>query len=294
MKDGTRSGLWSEFARAIDALKPKVVVIENVRGLLSAEAGSDVEPCPWCLGDDAGQPALRALGAVLGDLDELGFDAEWTGLRAADVGAPHGRFRVFVVAYRHGLRLGSGWNTAPREASGWWASTVDSGRGGAPVELLGTPTARDWKDGTEADVPVNGLLGRQVWYLFPTITASEGDKGGPNQAHGGGDRTLSGTVTTTPQGNVVGEVAWGPYEPAVRLWESLTREAPAPTLPDGKNGNHRLSARFTEWMMGYPLGWVTDVIGRNPAIKACGNGVCTPQAFAALNILWPRVMEQAA
>lgn len=99
MKDGTRSGLWSEYAKAIDEIRPDWVVIENVRGLLSANAAGDVEPCPWCLGDDGEQHALRALGAVLGDLAELGFDAEWIGLRAADVGAPHGRFRVFILAW---------------------------------------------------------------------------------------------------------------------------------------------------------------------------------------------------
>jgi hypothetical protein len=73
-------------------------VIENVRGLLSAPAHSDVEPCPICLGDGP-DGALRALGAVLGDLAELGYDARWCGVRAADAGAPHGRFRVFVVAH---------------------------------------------------------------------------------------------------------------------------------------------------------------------------------------------------
>ena len=98
LKDGTRSGLWSEFARAIDTLRPSLVVIENVRGLLSAAADSDMEPCPWCVGDNEGEPCLRALGAVLGDLADLGYDARWVGVRAADAGAPHGRFRVFIVA----------------------------------------------------------------------------------------------------------------------------------------------------------------------------------------------------
>ncbi len=99
---GTRSGLWSEGARAIKALRPSLVLIENVRGLLSARANSDVEPCPWCLGDRGGdgqQPVLRALGAVLGDLADLGFDAEWIGVPASDVGACHQRFRVFVLAW---------------------------------------------------------------------------------------------------------------------------------------------------------------------------------------------------
>jgi DNA (cytosine-5)-methyltransferase 1 len=99
LREGTRSGLWSEFAEAIRVIQPKFVVIENVRGLLSASAYSDLEFCPWCMGDESGEPVLRALGAVLGDLADIGYDAEWTGLRAADAGAPHNRFRIFIVAY---------------------------------------------------------------------------------------------------------------------------------------------------------------------------------------------------
>lgn len=99
MKEGTRSGLWSEFARAIDIQRPSLVVIENVRGLLSAEATGNLEPAAWDLGDRNPRPTLRALGAVLGDLAELGYDAEWSGVRASDAGAPHVRFRVVIVAY---------------------------------------------------------------------------------------------------------------------------------------------------------------------------------------------------
>lgn len=100
LKKGTRSGLWSAFADAIEELKPSFVVIKNVRGLLSANAHSDLEQCAWCMGETGdGESFLRALGAVLGDLADLGYDAEWTGIRAADAGAPHNRFRVFIVAY---------------------------------------------------------------------------------------------------------------------------------------------------------------------------------------------------
>lgn len=100
LREGTRSGLWSEFVRAIETIRPEMVVIENVRGLLSASAHSDLEPCAWCVGETGdGEPSLRALGAVLGDLAGLGYDAEWTGVRASDAGAPHQRFRIFIVAY---------------------------------------------------------------------------------------------------------------------------------------------------------------------------------------------------
>ena len=101
LRTGTRSGLWSEFARAIEELQPRLVVIENVRGLLSASATNpDLEHCPWCMGEAGdSEPTLRALGAVLGDLADLGYDAKWQGLRAADAGAPHNRFRIFIVAF---------------------------------------------------------------------------------------------------------------------------------------------------------------------------------------------------
>ena len=80
---------------------------------------------------------------------------------------------------------------------------------------------------------------------------------------------------------------WGKFEPAIERWESiLKRPAPSPTKPDGKNDNHRLSSKFTEWMMGLPDGWVTNVgLSRNEELKACGNGVVPQQAELALSIL---------
>jgi DNA-cytosine methyltransferase len=99
LKDGTRSGLWLEFARAIEEIEPKLVVIENVRGLLSAKADNRMEYNEEDLATFKGQSPIRAMGAVLGDLADLGFDARWQGVRASDAGAPHQRFRIFIVAY---------------------------------------------------------------------------------------------------------------------------------------------------------------------------------------------------
>jgi DNA (cytosine-5)-methyltransferase 1 len=80
---------------------------------------------------------------------------------------------------------------------------------------------------------------------------------------------------------------WGKFEPAIRRWEKiLGRAAPEPTKPDGKDGSHRLSSKFTEWMMGLPTGWVTDAgLSRNDELKACGNGVVPQQAEMALRAL---------
>lgn len=98
MLPGNRSGLWSWFAYGIGKLRPSLVVWENVRGVTSAAAHSDVERCEVCLGEAAVRP-LRALGGVLGDLSTLGFDAEWVNLRAADAGSCHGRERIFLIAW---------------------------------------------------------------------------------------------------------------------------------------------------------------------------------------------------
>jgi DNA (cytosine-5)-methyltransferase 1 len=106
LKEGTRSGLWSEFARAIQEIKPKLVVIENVRGLLSAKADNGMEYTEEDLAVINGRPVIRAMGAVLGDLADIGYDARWTGVRASDAGAPHQRFRIFIIAYPQSARTG--------------------------------------------------------------------------------------------------------------------------------------------------------------------------------------------
>ena len=86
----TRSGLWTEYARLIGEIKPRWVVAENVRGLLSIPAAGIVG---------------GGFGIVLRDLADLGYRAGWCCYGACDVGAPHRRERVFVVAYRHEPRL---------------------------------------------------------------------------------------------------------------------------------------------------------------------------------------------
>jgi len=73
--EGQRSGLWVEMARIIGEIRPRFVLVENSPMLTS-----------------------RGLGTVLGDLAALGFDARWGVLGAADVGAPHQRDRIWIVA----------------------------------------------------------------------------------------------------------------------------------------------------------------------------------------------------
>ena len=93
-----------------------------------------------------------------------------------------------------------------------------------------------------------------------------------------------------------GTQEWEQYQPAIDRWEGITaRPAPTPTEPNA-NGNPRIRAEFSEWMMGWPQGWVTDLINpsrrkvegtvsRTAAMQMIGNGVCTHQATVALRAL---------
>lgn len=75
---GKRSGLWAEYARLICELRPRYVIVENVSALLA-----------------------RGIDRVLGDLAEIGYDAEWHCISAADLGALHSRERIWIIAYPH-------------------------------------------------------------------------------------------------------------------------------------------------------------------------------------------------
>ena len=492
LKSGTRSGLWAMFADAIAALRPRFVVIENVRGLLTAdgEAWPDEvvaahEATEWRRGALAAmdevphrwaEPAWRrseygrrrhdrlvrqrkrtldrfrslrarlvqrAIGTVLGDLADLGYDAQWVTVAASEVGAPHRRERVFILAvdanadhaagdgewarpeprqgdqdaadsegdgrderrpestgfvggsdvsvggdgsvkrYRWASSLGpqyavpvyfdsyaeaaahrqaahkllSGlpghnsmrvehwnhgvWNPTdlygraheldllptPRASRG--ASTTetayalggerdDTGRtqgevllppptasrygsnqsasAGAAVrpsldsitDLLPTPCARDFKDGTASPGAVNRntpSLGAIEFYL-PTPNASDGTGGGqhPDKRVGHSQQLID---------YVLAPERWGKYAPAIARWEQITRPAPSPTQPNSL-GNPRLAAGFSEWMMGWPDGWVTDPaigISRNDQLRIIGNGVCPQQSANALRWLIAVVAE---
>jgi DNA (cytosine-5)-methyltransferase 1 len=87
--EGERSGLWREYHRLIRELRPRYALVENVAAL-----------------------TRRGLGRVLGDLADIGYDAEWDCIRASDLGAPHERNRVWIVAYPNVWQQPN-WRTSP-------------------------------------------------------------------------------------------------------------------------------------------------------------------------------------
>ena len=178
------------------------------------------------------------------------------------------------------------------EKRGWAGPNLSEGIARIFVESkLPTPTTRDYKDGSEPHerdgVVQTDTVARAVFnsgeILLPTPDAYAATRGGSSSP----DYKKSRGSMVTLQDETEKGTNWGKFEPAIRRWEeTLGRPAPAPTQPDGKDGAHRLSAFFTEWMMGVPFGWITDCgLTRNESLKACGNGVVPQQAELALRVL---------
>jgi DNA (cytosine-5)-methyltransferase 1 len=80
---GERSGLWKEMRRVVGEIRPEYIFVENSPML-----------------------TVRGLGVVVGDLAELGYDAQWGVLGAAHAGAQHLRKRIWILAHASGVRWG--------------------------------------------------------------------------------------------------------------------------------------------------------------------------------------------
>jgi DNA (cytosine-5)-methyltransferase 1 len=126
--DGERSGMWKHMARIVGEVRPRFVLVENSPRLVG-----------------------RGLARVLGDLASMGYDARWGVLGAVDVGAPHKRDRIWLVATdtnsEHLWAKQESWkecerktiaddhgeaqsvaDSAAAERAGWWSTEPDVGR----------------------------------------------------------------------------------------------------------------------------------------------------------------------
>mgnify|MGYP002623354684 CR=1 FL=1 len=311
--------LFDDIADAVGRLvaRPRLLVFENVPGLLTASRGD-------------------AMARVVQGLARLGYVGRYGTFRASDVGAPHRRARVFIVAWPAEAGCPPD-GTLPAGRVGFGAAgpagvtllptpNAALGRGtGTPspetaaaryavgkrflddaVSLLPTPAARDWRSGGSNIMDRNARpLNEVAVNLLPTPTtsdvrgpgahgdggpdlrsATDGTKGGPNQRGSSGDLALpSAVVQFLPTPVAAYADRWGEYAPAIRRWEQITgRPAPEPTEP-GTRGQPRLSPRFVEWLMGLDSGWVTDHLPRTAALRVLGNGVVPQQGAAALATL---------
>lgn len=225
--------IWPYIKTAISVLRPSIVILENVRGHLSL-----------------------GFSTVLGDLAEIGYDAQWTLVRASDVGAPHRRERLFVIA---------------------------------------TPQHTDTNS---IGQPLVGDIGREVGYqresqfiigqLEQEIVTNTMFKGLQRREA----TTLQGRRVTNGhnQQEIISDPS-GERQPSIgdlqRLRGRFTPrcEMYLQDIPNALDQG-KLNAEFVEYMMGLPLGWVTDCgLSRAQQLKILGNGVVPQQAHYALELL---------
>lgn len=125
----TRSGHWVYYKEIIKHVKPRWVLIENVRNLLNL-----------------------GFASVLKDLHEVGANAEWEVISARDVGACHLRERLWITAYPHSPALR---NITKRDAPGW-----------DEVQTEGEAESSDY--GGERNSPAPNLHNFRFWPTFAT------------------------------------------------------------------------------------------------------------------------------
>lgn len=118
INEGKKSSLWWEMHRIISELRPRIVVLENVPAI-----------------------TFRGLDDVLGSLSEIGYDAEWCIISAAQFGAPHKRERWFCVAYPNSNRI--------REKN-----EICAGR--ASSEICNRKSDAAYPDSNRTQVPIEG------------------------------------------------------------------------------------------------------------------------------------------
>jgi len=215
--------LWPYVRDAIRQLRPRYTLLENVAGHRS-------------LGFDR----------VLGDLAEDGFDAEWTSIRASDVGAPHHRERLFILVTdpaHHGLH-----------------------------QFDDRPVG-DAACGTGLRLTAGGDRGEAA--AHPECVGLHGRGSAPQQTEG-----------AQPTVDRLRPVDWGQYAPAVRRWERVVGPAPAPTEPNsnGKPRLSAAFAEWMMGLPAGGVTAVPGV-GRAEQLAAVGNGVCPQQAHAAFTEL---------
>lgn len=241
--------LWPTVFDTLRLLRPRYLICENVAAHLK-----------------------RGFSQVLVDLASAGYDAEWAVIRASDVGAAHKRARLFFVAAdaSSGRRWQNAGGTYQSEELGRLRENPDH-----ISESDGQTGIRNRYDDSQAIAYTDSgrLQIRGPGYgLAREAPLPRGRR----------PRTVDepGSVERIER---LRSVDWAEYYPAIQRWEQVFgRPAPGPIDEKG-----RLSIAFTEWIMGFELGWVNG-IARKTALRALGNAVVPQQGILALSMLVPR------
>ena len=184
--DETRGTLFFEIARAAKEIKPSLLFLENVKGLLSHDQG-------------------RTFRTILSTLDELGYDAEWQLLNSKDFGVPQNRERVFIIGH---LRGAGGRPVFPIFGK---SGTTNRANSKVINKVLGSTQKHCAKtDGTFAPTPTSSMGtggGHVPMLIFENLRIREATKQGYAEAGAGDSINLDFPTSKTRRGRVGRQVA---------------------------------------------------------------------------------------
>ena len=232
-----RSGLWKEFARLINDIRPKYAIIENVANLRST-----------------------GLISVLQDLWEIGYDAEWHCIPASAFGAPHRRDRIWIIAYpscisKVGLSIRkeeteSTFGDSCKNASDPDCKRCEHREYNQQGRCLPGNKNRKYPQ-TQQEWDIRESRASQICKVFPD-TDQQGLQGCR------GFREIS---------QICAQEQIGMYycSRGIKQWGKEPSEV-------ARLKDERLNPDWVEWLMGYPISW-TDGGSRRQRLQSLGNAV---------------------
>ena len=126
--------LWPYVRQAVGLIRPRMVVLENVEGIIS----SKLKGAGW--NDPEGTPVLLH---VLRELERTGYKCTWGVFSASEVGASHQRKRVFILGYTSDKRCEQDTALRSKQQTGWINEVGRKSRG---EELADTASLRGMQD----------------------------------------------------------------------------------------------------------------------------------------------------
>lgn len=225
--------IYPYIKEAISILKPGIVILENVRGHLSL-----------------------GFKEVLKDLAEIGYDARWQVVRASDVGAPHRRERIFIIA-------------TPQCANTNRERCALESNDCRAFGHQGKPQSEPCKLEQETITHTTNFRPEHRWTI------------GLEEKHNSTQSNQASLINSSIE-----------LKSSIASMQELGRKSAArcdmhlQDLPSPLDQDEKLNAKFVEYMMGLPNGWVTDLdLSRAQQLKILGNGVVPQQAYYAIQYL---------
>jgi DNA (cytosine-5)-methyltransferase 1 len=234
----TRGTLFFDIARILKAKQPRLLLLENVKGLLSHDEG-------------------RTFATIISTLDELGYDLQWQVLNSKNFGVPQNRERVFIIGHLRGTPRpevfpigGNGAEatniqrhvantlTARYEGAQATGTYIEEGKLDAQIQQINLPT--------HSNDRVYGAEG-----IAPTLNTMQGGRRQPKVA--------------TYRHSMEGFKGYEEMSPSIKSSEGSGNQI----LIDGIR---RLTPTECERLQSFPDGW-TEGISDTQRYKTLGNAV---------------------